>query len=359
MSQNKLFVFGFLVIIIPTCCALPKPQVQKNGHMLPVEIDEARETKKQEVNYETKRDADLHESVNGGQSGGWTLYFSGNSEDTISSSRPKRHETGFEHEHPEVLVNAEEPSNLPESYAGRFDGSAIAIANQLAGASSQAVSRGDASYGRKKRQAAFAIAQQFVAEEPIAEESRDGKALEEPAEPANLPESYAGRFDGSAIAIANKLAGASSQAVARGEASYGRKRRQAPEESSFFGNLVPTPEESRDAKSIGDDGEVNIEIKIEETIPASMADQMKEIHEIQNFWANFLRHGISSRRKRQAEEALEEAIKEEAIMEEIFQVTDQINAIHGGSVIGPIEVKIKTWGETGNVVPAAVSKGEK
>ena len=126
----------------------------------------------------------------------------------------------------------------------------------------------------------------------------------------------------------------SSQAVARGEASYGRKRRQAPEESSFFGNLVPTPEESRDAKSIGDDGEVNIEIKIEETIPASMADQMKEIHEIQNFWANFLRHGISSRRKRQAEEALEE-------------------------VIGPIEVKIKTWGETGNVVPAAVSKGEK
>merc|ERR1712141_421989 len=66
---------------------------------------------------------------------------------------------------------------------------------------------------------------------------------------------------------------------------------------------------------------------------------------------------ISSRRKRQAEEsrdgkALEEAIKEEAIMEEIFQVTDQINAIHGGSVIGPIEVKIKTWGETGNVVPA-------
>jgi len=366
MSQNKLFVFGFLVIIIPTCCALPKPQVQKNGHMLPVEIDEARETKKQEVNYETKRDADLHESVNGGQSGGWTLYFSGNSEDTISSSRPKRHETGFEHEHPEVLVNAEEPSNLPESYAGRFDGSAIAIANQLAGASSQAVSRGDASYGRKKRQAAFAIAQQFVAEEPIAEESRDGKALEEPAkEPANLPESYAGRFDGSAIAIANKLAGASSQAVARGEASYGRKRRQAPEESSFFGNLVPTPEESRDAKSIGDDGEVNIEIKIEETIPASMADQMKEIHEIQNFWANFLRHGISSRRlKRQSEESrdgktLEEAIKEEEIMEEIFQVTDQINAIHGGSVIGPIEVKIKTWGETGNVVPAAVSKGEK
>ena len=62
----QLFVFGFLVIIIPTCCALPKPQVQKNGHMLPVEIDEARETKKQEVNYETKRDADLHESVNGG-----------------------------------------------------------------------------------------------------------------------------------------------------------------------------------------------------------------------------------------------------------------------------------------------------
>ena len=35
--------------------------------MLPVEIDEARETKKQEVNYETKRDADLHESVNGGK----------------------------------------------------------------------------------------------------------------------------------------------------------------------------------------------------------------------------------------------------------------------------------------------------
>ena len=139
-----------------------------------------------------------------GQSGGWTLYFSGNSADTISSSRPKRHETGFEHEHPEIV--SAEPSNLPESYAGRFDGSAIAIANQLAGASSQAVSRGDASYGRKKRQAAFAVAQQFVAEEPIAEESRDGKALEEPA---NLPESYAGRFDGSAIAIANKLAGAS------------------------------------------------------------------------------------------------------------------------------------------------------
>ena len=184
--------------------------------MVPTDASEAKE-----YQYEEQRDHELQESINGGQSG-WALYLiseGGSPQKVLNDNRPKRQETKPV---PEAQP-AQEPSNLPESYAGRFTGSAIALANKLAGAQKQAIAgEGEVSYGRKKRHDT-GIPHTHPHPEP------------KPAqEPSNLPESYAGRFTGSAIALANKLAGAMKQAIAgEGEVSYGRKKRQ----TAFAGEL--------------------------------------------------------------------------------------------------------------------------
>ena len=146
----QLLVLVFLVIA-PATQAMPKPQLQ-NGHMVPTDASEAKE-----YQYEEQRDHELQESINGGQSG-WALYLiseGGNPKKVLNDNRPKRQETKPVPVH--VAEPAQEPSNLPESYAGRFTGSAIALANKLAGAMRQAIAgEGEVSYGRKKRQTAFA-----------------------------------------------------------------------------------------------------------------------------------------------------------------------------------------------------------
>merc|ERR1711902_74103 len=143
-------------------------------------------------------------------------------------------------------------------YAGRFTGSAIALANKLAGV---------------MRQTAFAVAEQFVNNDA----PRAGKSTQ-----------LADRLSGSSIAIANQLAGAEKQAVVRGEASYGRKKRSDTEEQ-------PSEELPKDLKE-------------------SMNDQLEDIEKIQSFWLDFLQHGISSRRKRQSVEvALEKALDKEVV----------------------------------------------
>jgi len=299
-------------------------------------------------------------------------------EGEVSYGRKKRHDTGIPHTHPHPEPKpAQEPSKLPESYAGRFTGSAIALANKLAGAMKQAIAgEGEVSYGRKKRQTAFGVAEQFV----NAQEPRDGRS-------SQLPDSYADRLSGSAIAIANQLAGAEKQAVARGEASYGRKKRSETEEQ-------PTEELPKDLReSMNDQLEdiekiqnlwldflqhgissrrkrQSVEVALEkaldkevvakENLPESMADQMNEIQNVQELWVEFLQHGISSRRRRQTvEQALEDARLDESILQEIFPTPDELNELDQLSLIndgslGAIsgELRIKSWGETGHNVPS-------
>merc|ERR1711981_1529000 len=91
---------------------------------------------------------------------------------------------------------------------------------------------------------------------------------------SKLPESYAGRFKGLNIANILSIAGAKPQAFTRGEASYGRKRRNAGEEE-----------------------EEDVEAKNEE-IPDAMADQMTEIENVQALWMEFLQEGRDKRRQK-------------------------------------------------------------
>jgi len=366
MSQIKLLVLVFLVIA-PATQAMPKPQLQ-NGHMVPTDASEAKE-----YQYEEQRDHELQESINGGQSG-WALYLiseGGNPKKVLNDNRPKRQETKPVPVH--VAEPAQEPSNLPESYAGRFTGSAIALANKLAGAMRQAIAgEGEVSYGRKKRQTAFAVAEQFVNNDA----PRAGKSTQ-----------LSDRLSGSSIAIANQLAGAEKQAVVRGEASYGRKKRSDTEEQ-------PSEELPKDLKeSMNDQLEdiekiqslwldflqhgissrrkrQSVEVALEKALdkevaakgnlPESMADQMTEIQNVQELWLEFLQHGISSRRRRQTvEQALEDARLDESILQEIFPTPDELNELDQLSLInegslGAItgELRIKSWGETGHNVPS-------
>jgi len=257
--QNEFLVFVFLVIAIRTCHTLPRPQNVDN----PV-VDVAKETE-----YEEHRDADLQESINAGQSGR-ALLFPYNGILAIElNDRPKRQDD--EATNIETTTEEISESKLPESYAGRFEGLDIGNILSIAGAEPQAFTRGEASYGRKRRNAGE--------EEEIITDDEDDVVSETTTEKteSKLPESYAGRFKGLNIANILSIAGAKPQAFTRGEASYGRKRRNAGEEE-----------------------EEDVEAKNEE-IPDAMADQMTEIENVQALWLEFLQHGISSRRKRQEE----------------------------------------------------------
>jgi len=170
--------------------------------------------------------------------------------------------------------------------------------------------------------------------------------------------------------IANilSIAGAEPQAFTRGEASYGRKRRNAGEEEiitdNYDENVEAKNEEIPDAmadqmteienvqalwleflqhgissrKKRHEEKEItseNSESK-NEALPDAMADQMTEIENIQAFWLEFLQHGISSRRKRQN------------LQFEIEATTDNQDKVDPNTKIAvPIQVKVKNWGETG------------
>merc|ERR1712051_433845 len=143
--QNEFLVFVFLVIAIRTCHTYPRPQNVES----PV-VDVAKETE-----YEEHRDTELQESINGGQSGR-ALLFPYNGILAIElNDRPKRQddEQATSSETTTEENNAEEisKSKLPESYAGRFEGLNIGNILSIAGAKPQAFTRGEASYGRKRR----------------------------------------------------------------------------------------------------------------------------------------------------------------------------------------------------------------
>ena len=189
-------------------------------------------------------------------------------------------------------------------------------------------------------------------------------------------------MSGSSIAIANQLAGAEKQAVVRGEASYGRKKRSDTEEqpseelpkdlresmndqlediekiqSLWLDFLQHGISSRRKRQSVG----VALEKALDkEVVPESMADQMTEIQNVQELWLEFLQHGISSRRRRQTvEQALEDARLDESILQEIFPTPDELNELDQLSLInegslGAItgELRIKSWGETVHNVPS-------
>merc|ERR1712223_712244 len=297
--QNEFLVFVFLVIAIRTCHTFPRPINPDVGS--PV-VDVAKETE-----YEEHRDAHLIESINGGQSGRALLFPYNGVLPLELNDRPKRQDN-VQTDNIETATeeNAEEisKSKLPESYAGRFEGLDIGNILSIAGAEPQAFTRGEASYGRKRRNAGEEEEEEIITEDDVVPETTTEKTE------SKLPESYAGRFKGLNIANILSIAGAKPQAFTRGEASYGRKRRNAEEEE-----------------------EEDVEAKNEE-IPDAMADQMTEIENVQALWMEFLQHGISSRRKRQ---------------NDIEATDDNQGKVDPSNtkITVPIQVKVKNWGETG------------
>jgi len=349
--QNEFLVFVFLVIAIRTCHTYPRPQNVES----PV-VDVAKETE-----YEEHRDAELQESINGGQSGR-ALLFPYNGILAIElNDRPKRQDdeqaTSIE---TTTEQNAEEisKSKLPESYAGRFEGLNIGNILSIAGAKPQAFTRGEASYGRKRRNTEEK--EEIITDEDEKDDVSESTTTEKTE--SKLPESYVGRFKGLNIANILSIAGAKPQAFTRGEASYGRKRRNSGDEAEKAKNeeipvamadqmteienvqalwleflqhgISSRRKRQEEAKGNGE----NVETKNVE-IPDAMVDQMTEIENVQTLWLEFLQHGISSRRKRQNLH-FEQIEATEDNQDKVDPNTNKI-AVH------PIQVKVKYWGETG------------
>merc|ERR1712223_400374 len=220
--QTKIMIFdkAFItyLVIMSTCSGLPVNQEEAEEVVV---TDEAI--------FEALRDHDLQLSMNGGQSGGWLLLF-GESEET--TSRPKRQDDAMAVDlvvPPVVLpvtvapTTTEAPAPIDDAYAQRLKGSAIALANKLANAKRQKIVRSEG-YGRKKRQAFLARARP-ISTSPATLTS----AIVQPVTVAPTTEAPApilpARLQGSAIALANKLANAKPQEIQRTN-GYGRKKRQ-------------------------------------------------------------------------------------------------------------------------------------
>merc|ERR1712004_478524 len=190
MVAQKLFLP--LLVIVATCHAFPKPTEEQTDGIV---HDEAQETI-----YEDLRDHELQDSLNGGQSGLALELISHGENPSDLWSRLKRQEMA---DHLEVPESTEvEPTEAPvpivnAAYAARLEGSAIALANKLANAKRQKIERVPG-YGRRKRQ--------VKTEDEIVPESTEVEPTEAPAPIVNA--AYAARLEGSAIALANKLANA-------------------------------------------------------------------------------------------------------------------------------------------------------
>jgi len=195
------------MVILNICQALPLEKTEASTEK--VIHDEAKETK-----YEDLRDHDLQESVNAGQSGlAWEIITHGGLPKDIwgpqprPTVRPKRQNGPAEPMMDHMVAPPAAP--IDAAYAQRLSGSAIAIANQLAGAKRQQINRVPG-YGRKKRTTM------------IEKQAEEVYQMEGPAPIVN--EAYAQRLSGSAIALANQLAGAQRQQINR-VTGYGRKKR--------------------------------------------------------------------------------------------------------------------------------------
>merc|ERR1712051_1115446 len=295
--QNEFLVFVFLVIAIRTCHTYPRPQNVES----PV-VDVAKETE-----YEEHRDAELQESINAGQSGR-ALLFPYNGILAIElNDRPKRQddeqatssETTTEQNAEEIISE----SKLPESYAGRFEGLNIGNILSIAGAKPQAFTRGEASYGRKRRN------------------SGDDDAEKVEAKNEEIP-----------VAMADQMTEIENvQALWLEFLQHGiSSRRKRQEEAKGNGENVETK---------------NVEI------PDAMVDQMTEIENVQTLWLELLQHGISSRRKRQNLHFDKQIEATEDNQDKVDPNTNKI-AVH------PIQVKVKYWGETGIEPQVAQAGGD-
>merc|ERR1711997_1304597 len=146
----------------------------------------------------------------------------------------------------------------------------------------------------------------------------DAKAEEEPAVTVN--EAYAKRLGGFAQKAA-LLAGAKRTKIERGPGGYGRKKRMSVDQDEIEIILEPETDPINHAYAQMFAGSSNPEEVL------LMAENFKK----------------EKRSKRQSI-----SFEEEAIMQEIFPVSDEINEIEQPTVL-VLTPKIKSWGETGLV----------
>merc|ERR1712223_1498165 len=250
--QTKIMIFdkAFIsyLVIMSTCSGLPVNQEEAEEVVV-----------KDEAIFEALRDHDLQLSMNGGQSGGWLLLF-GESEE--SSSRPKRQDDAMADDlvvPPVVLpvtvapTTTEAPAPIDDAYAQRLKGSAIALALKLSNAKRQKIVRSEG-YGRKKRQAFLARARPISTNPATltsATRTRSSsgygrKKRQAPVQPVTVaPTTEAPapilppRLQGSAIALALKLADAKPQKIVRSGGYSGRKKRQISDDGDRPSSLLP------------------------------------------------------------------------------------------------------------------------
>jgi len=335
MVPYTKIVFALLVIL-KTSQALPvsPPKDEKIVEdEIEIPIDEAKEFK-----YELNRDHELQGSINGGQSG-WALAqiaHGAKPQEVISgsSSVRRKRQSGLEAnsmadhlqapsdataDEEEPAVTVEPAPIVNEAYAQRLEGSSIYKALLLAGGRRQSV-QSLGGYGRKKRTTDDADEEPAVTEEPAV--VVDPAVAVEPAPIVN--EAYAQRLAGSAIYKALLLAGGRRQSV-QSLGGYGRKKRMSEDQDEIEIILLPmtNPIDHAYAQMLALSSNPEEVLILAETIKKKPKE--------------------STRQRRQSL-----SFEEEAIMQQIFPVVDEINEIEQPTTL-TVKPKIKSWGETGLV----------
>merc|ERR1711981_490272 len=261
---------------------------------LPVNQEEAEVVIKDEAIFEELRDHELQLSMNGGQSGGWFRLFD---ESEQTSSRPKRQDDAMADD---LVVP---PVVLPVTVA------------------------------------------------PTTTEA-----------PAPIDDAYAQRLEGSAIALANKLANAKRQEIVR-SGGYGRKKRQA-----FLARARPistnpaTLTSATRTRSSSGYGRKKRQAPVQPVTVAPTTETPAPIPRqprlegsaiaLANKLANaksqpIVRAGGYGRKKRQISK------EEEAILQEISEIESL--QLPESTVIQVIIPQVKSWGETGILLPVKSS----
>jgi len=299
-----------LLVILNTAQALPVSQKPDEIEGIEIPVDETKE-----FTYELNRDHDLQGSINGGQSG-WALEqiaHGVNPDEVTSGSRPKRQSNleaspMAEHlEAPKEVVEERAPI-VNEEYAKRLEGSSIYLALQLAGGKRKSVEHAGG-YGRKRRM------------------SEDQVGIEA------IPEPRQGPVD---AAYAQMIAQSSN-----------------PMEVLLLAENIKRPKRQAETE-IAAEAVEDVEPKTEIAEPAPIVNEAyaKRLEGSAIYLALKLSGGSRKtvdhaggygRKKRQAI-----TFEEEAIMQQIFPVQDDINEIEQTASL-VLKPKIKTWGETGNV----------
>merc|ERR1711997_1254629 len=179
--------------------------------------------------------------------------------------------------------------------------------------------------------------------------------------PAPIDDAYAQRLEGSAIALANKLANAKRQEIVR-SGGYGRKKRQA-----FLARARPistnpaTLTSATRTRSSSGYGRKKRQVPVQPVTVAPTTEAPAPIRiprlegsaiALANKLANaksqpIVRAGGYGRKKRQISE------EEEAILQEISEIESL--QLPESTVIQVILPQVKSWGETGIVLPVKSS----